>query len=44
MTYAIDFEASVPGTGPAIALGLRAAVEALFVLAGREARRLATHP
>lgn len=41
VTYEIAFEPRVPGTGTAIGLGLRAAVATLFVLAGREARRLA---
>ena len=41
VSYRIDFEPRVPGTGPAVALALRAAVEALMLLAGREAARRA---
>ena len=39
VTYEIEFEPRVPGTGIAISLALRAAVETLFVLAGRETRQ-----
>lgn len=37
--YRIEFEPQVPGTGIAIGLGLRGAVETLMVLASREAPR-----
>ena len=38
VTYAIELEPRVPGTGRAVAAGVRAAVELLMRLAGPEAR------
>lgn len=44
VSYRIDFEPRTPGTGPVLALGLRAAVETLMLLAGREAVKRADEP
>lgn len=41
VTYRIEFEPRAPGTGLAIGVGLRAAVETLMMLASREAPRRA---
>jgi len=41
VTYAIELEPRVPGTGVAVAAGVRGAVEVLMRLAGPEARKRA---
>jgi hypothetical protein len=42
VTYHVDLDPRVPGTGIAVAAGFRGAIEILMRLAGPEARRRAS--